>query len=126
MKTGTPPRVDGRSIDYTRTEEQQGDEHPGKFSFLPEIPLPEKQLSCHITYTNPDVHDILREGFDRSPMFNGRIRGVRQEGIAPVLRTRSTVLQKRNGTRYSLNQKGGILLKLTSTDSVPACRKRSN
>jgi len=74
MKTGTPPRVDGRSLDYTKMEEQPGDENPRMFSYLPRHPIL-KQRSCHITYTNPTVHDILREGFDRSPMFNGRIQG---------------------------------------------------
>ncbi len=76
MKTGTPPRVDGRSIDHDRMEEQKGDEDPGKFSFLSSIEPLRHQLSCHITYTNEEVHDILRTGFDRSPMFNGRIQGV--------------------------------------------------
>lgn len=76
MKTGTPPRVDGRSIDYSKTEVQLGDDTIGQFSYRPDIALPESQLSCHITYTNPEVHNTLREGFDRSPMFNGRIRGV--------------------------------------------------
>jgi len=75
MKTGTPPRVDGRSLDYSKMEEQQGDELPGKFSFTDTQP-PAVQRSCYITYTNPDVHDILETGFDRSPMFNGRIQGV--------------------------------------------------
>ena len=75
MKTGTPPRVDGRSIDYSVLEEQPGDEIPGKFSYLPSTaPLP-RQLSCWITYTSQQVHDTLRTGFDRSPMFNGRIQG---------------------------------------------------
>ena len=74
MKTGTPPRVDGRSLDYSLMEEQLGDEHPGKFSFTNTTP-PAVQRSCHITYTNPRVHEILEGGFDRSPMFNGRIRG---------------------------------------------------
>lgn len=74
MKTGTPPRVDGRSLDYSKMEEQPGDENPGHFSFLRESNY-ENQLSCHISYTNTTVHDILRDGFDRSPMFNGRIRG---------------------------------------------------
>lgn len=74
MKTGTPPRVDGRSLDYSKMEEQPGDENPERFSYLPHHTITD-QLPCHITYTNPDVHDILREGFDRSPMFNGRIRG---------------------------------------------------
>ena len=75
MKTGTPPRIDGRSIDYSKTEEQKGDEDPGSFSFLTETKIT-RQLSCHITYTNPEVHDLLRTGFDRSPMFNGRIQGI--------------------------------------------------
>jgi tRNA uridine 5-carboxymethylaminomethyl modification enzyme len=81
MKTGTPPRVDGRSIDYSILEEQPGDELPGGFSYLPgQMALaprgPRKQLSCWITYTSPEVHDILRTGFDRSPMFTGRIQGI--------------------------------------------------
>ncbi len=75
MKTGTPPRIDGRSLDYTKMEEQPGDENPGKFSFTNTLPLV-KQRSCHITYTNPEVHEILETGFDRSPMFTGRIQGV--------------------------------------------------
>ena len=76
MKTGTPPRVDGRSLDYSKMIEQPGDENPQKFSYLnSSIPL-KKQLSCHMTYTSPEVHDLLREGFDRSPMFNGRIKSV--------------------------------------------------
>ena len=75
LKTGTPPRIDGRSLDYSKMEEQKGDEYPVGFSFL-NIPLPSKQRSCWITYTNPTVHDILKTGFDRSPMFAGRIDGV--------------------------------------------------
>ncbi|KIA90139.1 tRNA uridine-5-carboxymethylaminomethyl(34) synthesis enzyme MnmG [Kaistella jeonii] len=73
MKTGTPPRVDGRSLDYSKMEEQKGDEKPHKFSYS-DTPKLTKQLSCHIVYTNETVHDILREGFDRSPMFNGTIQ----------------------------------------------------
>ena len=75
MKTGTPPRVDGRSLDYSKMEEQPGDVNPSKFSFL-ETPQLKKQRSCHITYTNEKVHNILRTGFERSPMFNGRIQGL--------------------------------------------------
>ncbi|MCC7503417.1 MAG: tRNA uridine-5-carboxymethylaminomethyl(34) synthesis enzyme MnmG [Flavobacteriales bacterium] len=75
MKTGTPPRVDGRSIDYSALEEQPGDTNPSKFSYSPSTSSPTRQLSCWMTYTSPEVHDILRTGFDRSPMFNGRIRG---------------------------------------------------
>lgn len=75
MKTGTPPRVDGRSINYSVLEEQLGDESPRRFSFLPTA-IMERQRSCHIAHTNKTVHDILREGFDRSPMYNGRIQGL--------------------------------------------------
>lgn len=75
MKTGTPPRVDGRSLDYSKMEEQKGDKKPQKFSFK-DTPKLSKQLSCHIVYTNETVHDILREGFERSPMFNGTIQSL--------------------------------------------------
>jgi len=75
MKTGTPPRIDGRSLDYSKMEEQPGDETPGKFSYLNTKPL-SRQRSCHITYTNNQVHDILQTGFDKSPMFSGRIEGI--------------------------------------------------
>jgi tRNA uridine 5-carboxymethylaminomethyl modification enzyme len=75
MKTGTPPRIDGRSIDYSVMEEQPGDDNPGKFSFTDTLAL-SKQRSCFLTYTNDVVHNTLREGFDKSPMFNGRIQGV--------------------------------------------------
>lgn len=76
MKTGTPPRVDGRTLNYNKMEEQPGDINPGSFSFLPSSPKLSKQRSCYVTYTNPFTHDLLREGFDRSPMFNGRIKSV--------------------------------------------------
>ena len=76
MKTGTPPRVDGRSLNYNKMEEQPGDENPGKFSFLPSTPKLSKQRSCYITYTSSITHNLLKEGFDRSPMFNGRIKSV--------------------------------------------------
>ncbi|RFP64194.1 tRNA uridine-5-carboxymethylaminomethyl(34) synthesis enzyme MnmG [Hymenobacter lapidiphilus] len=75
MKTGTPPRVDGRSLDYSKMEAQPGDEVPGKFSYLDTPTLP-KQRPCYITYTNPEVHEILKEGFEKSPMFQGRIKGL--------------------------------------------------
>jgi tRNA uridine 5-carboxymethylaminomethyl modification enzyme len=75
MKTGTPPRVDGRSLDYSKMEEQPGDENPGKFSYADTLPL-SKQVSCWITYTNDAVHQELQKGFDRSPMFQGRIKGL--------------------------------------------------
>ena len=75
MKTGTPPRIDGRTINWKATEEQPGDENPSKFSYL-DTPRLKEQRPCHITYTNPHTHALLKEGFDRSPMFNGRIRGL--------------------------------------------------
>ena len=75
MKTGTPPRLDGRSINYDIIEEQKGDEDPGQFSFLGNRKLT-TQKSCHITYTNTKVHEILETGFEKSPMFTGRIKGV--------------------------------------------------
>lgn len=76
MKTGTPPRVDGRSLDYSKMEEQHGDEQPEKFSFDTTIQPLQKQRSCHITYTSNEVHDILRTGFEKSPMYQGRIQGL--------------------------------------------------
>jgi len=76
LKTGTPPRIDGRSLDYSKMEEQKGDEFISGFSFLNEHKLlPQNQKSCYITYTNPQVHEILKTGFDSSPMFQGRIKG---------------------------------------------------
>ncbi|HET6541052.1 MAG TPA: tRNA uridine-5-carboxymethylaminomethyl(34) synthesis enzyme MnmG [Chryseolinea sp.] len=76
MKTGTPPRVDGRTLDYSKMEEQEGDPNPGKFSFSSETRPLEKQVSCWITYTNENVHKELKKGFDKSPMFQGRIKGI--------------------------------------------------
>lgn len=75
MKTGTPPRLDGRSIDYSKCEIQPGDEPAGKFSYTDTPPLTD-QMPCYITHTNQKVHDTLRTGFDKSPMFNGRIQGL--------------------------------------------------
>lgn len=75
MKTGTPPRVDGRTLDYSRMEVQHGDTPAGKFSYT-DTPTLEHQLPCHITYTSQEVHDILRTGFEQSPMFAGRIQGL--------------------------------------------------
>ncbi|WP_373521231.1 tRNA uridine-5-carboxymethylaminomethyl(34) synthesis enzyme MnmG [Aquiflexum sp.] len=76
MKTGTPPRVDGRSLDYSKMEIQYGDEQPEKFSYSDETSTLTKQRTCWITYTNKEVHNTLETGFDRSPMFNGRIQGL--------------------------------------------------
>ncbi|MDX1753447.1 MAG: tRNA uridine-5-carboxymethylaminomethyl(34) synthesis enzyme MnmG [Salinimicrobium sediminis] len=76
MKTGTPPRVDGRSLDYSKMIEQPGDDVPAKFSYLDETKPLTKQRSCYMSYTSPEVHELLKEGFDRSPMFNGRIKSI--------------------------------------------------
>jgi tRNA uridine 5-carboxymethylaminomethyl modification enzyme len=76
MKTGTPPRVDGRSLNYEVMEEQKGDEKPSKFSYLDTTSALTEQRSCYITYTNQAVHDMLKTGFDKSPMFTGRIQGL--------------------------------------------------
>ena len=76
MKTGTPPRVDGRSLDYSKMIEQPGDENPEKFSYLASSKPLEKQRSCYMSYTSQEVHDLLKTGFDRSPMFNGRIKSI--------------------------------------------------
>lgn len=76
MKTGTPPRVDGRSLDYSKMEEQAGDINPQRFSYLPESKSLVEQRSCYITYTNQEVHDILKTGFEMSPMYAGRIEGL--------------------------------------------------
>ena len=98
MKTGTPPRIDGRSLDYSKMEEQPGDENPQKFSYL-DTPKLKEQRSCHITYTNEIVHDILRSGFDRSPMFNGTIQSIGRDTVQ-VLKIKSTVLQRETDISY--------------------------
>ena len=76
MKTGTPPRVDGRSLDYSKMREEPGDVNPDKFSYSNVTSPLQQQRLCHVTYTSPEVHAILRDGFDRSPMFNGRIKSL--------------------------------------------------
>ena len=76
MKTGTPARLDARTIDFERLEPQYGDENPAKFSFLPDTQPVKDQLPCFLVYTSAEVHDILRSGFDQSPLFNGTIRGI--------------------------------------------------
>lgn len=76
MKTGTPPRVDGRSLDFSKMVEQPGDDHPEKFSFSHVTAPLKEQRSCHMSYTSVEVHNLLREGFDRSPMFNGSIKSI--------------------------------------------------
>ena len=75
MKTGTPPRVDGRSLDFTKMIVQPGDSTPAKFSYT-DTPVLKHQRDCYMTHTSQEVHDLLKEGFDRSPMFNGRIQSI--------------------------------------------------
>ena len=99
MKTGTPPRVDGRTLNYNKMEEQPGDTNPGKFSYLPSSPTLSKQRSCYVTYTNPKTHDLLRDGFDRSPMFNGRIQSVGPR-YCPLLKIKLAASPKKTDTKY--------------------------
>ena len=99
MKTGTPPRVDGRTLNYNKMEEQPGDTNPGRFSYLPSSPVLTNQRSCYVTYTNHKTHDLLREGFDRSPMFNGRIKAS-VLGIAHRLKIKSAGFQKKTDIKY--------------------------
>ncbi len=98
MKTGTPPRVDGRSLDYSKMEEQPGDENPLKFSYTNTENL-QKQRSCYITYTNPEVHEKLEQGFEKSPMFAGRIKGLGPR-YCPSIEDKITRFKER--TRHQL------------------------
>ena len=104
MKTGTPPRIDGRSLDYSFMEEQAGDENPGKFSFTDTKPLI-KQLSCWITYTNDEVHDILKTGFDKSPMYQGRIQGLGPR-YCPSIEDKITRFAERNRHQLFIEPEG--------------------
>jgi len=104
MKTGTPPRIDGRSLDYSLMEEQGGDENPGKFSFTNTKPL-SKQLSCWITYTNDEVHDILKTGFDQSPMYQGRIQGLGPR-YCPSIEDKITRFAERNRHQLFIEPEG--------------------
>ena len=76
MKTGTPARLDARTIDFSQLNEQPGDENPGKFSYSPETKAVDKQKPCFLVYTSQEVHDLLRSGFADSPLFNGTIKGI--------------------------------------------------
>lgn len=118
MKTGTPPRVDGRSLDYSKMEVQHGDESPSKFSYLNVeqfgfkhqrndsfISGPEGQLPCYITYTNEDVHEILRTGFEKSPMFSGRIQGLGPR-YCPSIEDKITRFAERNRHQIFVEPEG--------------------
>ena len=108
MKTGTPPRVDGRSLDFSKMTEQPGDTNPKTFSYLDNTSALSNQRSCHMTYTSDIVHDLLKEGFDRSRclMEGFKVLGL---GTALQLKTRSIDLPIKKGTKFLLNQKAGIL-----------------
>lgn len=118
MKTGTPPRIDGRSLDYTKMEVQHGDENPAKFSYLnvPQFDFkvtrndafangPEGQIPCYITYTNDEVHDILRTGFEKSPMFSGRIQGLGPR-YCPSIEDKITRFAERNRHQIFVEPEG--------------------
>ena len=107
MKTGTPPRVDGRSLDYSKMSEQPGDFNPSKFSFTDLSKPLSKQISCHITHTNLVVHDILRSGFDRSPMFNGAIKS-KGPRYCPSIEDKIDRLVTNLNIKFLLSPKDGI------------------
>lgn len=105
MKTGTPPRVDGRSLDYSKMEEQAGDENPEKFSYSDETKTLTEQRSCYITYTNDTVHDILRTGFEKSPMYAGRIQGLGPR-YCPSIEDKITRFAERNRHQIFVEPEG--------------------
>ena len=105
MKTGTPVRVDGRSLDYSKMEEQAGDKNPQKFSYL-DTPKLKKQRSCYITYTNETVHEILRTGFDKSPMFNGTIQSIGPR-YCPSIEDKINRFAERNRHQLFAEPEGG-------------------
>jgi tRNA uridine 5-carboxymethylaminomethyl modification enzyme len=105
MKTGTPPRVDGRSLDYSKMEEQAGDENPEKFSYSDESKPLTEQRSCYITYTNDTVHDILRTGFEKSPMYAGRIQGLGPR-YCPSIEDKITRFAERNRHQIFVEPEG--------------------
>lgn len=105
MKTGTPPRVDGRSLDYSKMEEQPGDETPEKFSYSSETVNLTKQRSCYITYTNEEVHEILKSGFDKSPMYAGRIEGLGPR-YCPSIEDKVTRFAERNRHQIFVEPEG--------------------
>lgn len=105
MKTGTPPRVDGRSLDYSKMEEQPGDENPEKFSYSDTTSPLKEQRSCFITYTNETVHDILRTGFEKSPMYAGRIQGLGPR-YCPSIEDKITRFAERNRHQIFVEPEG--------------------
>ena len=104
MKTGTPPRIDGRSLDYSKMERQEGDEDIVGFSYM-QIEKPKEQKCCWVTYTNEKVHSILREGFEKSPMFNGRIKGLGPR-YCPSIEDKITRFEERNRHQLFVEPEG--------------------
>ncbi|HEV7231981.1 MAG TPA: tRNA uridine-5-carboxymethylaminomethyl(34) synthesis enzyme MnmG [Bacteroidia bacterium] len=105
MKTGTPPRIDGRSLDYSKMERQEGDEDPGKFSYSSVTQPLKKQMPCYVAYTNEAVHDILRTGFEQSPMFAGRIKGLGPR-YCPSIEDKITRFSERNRHQLFVEPEG--------------------
>jgi tRNA uridine 5-carboxymethylaminomethyl modification enzyme len=104
MKTGTPVRIDSRSVDFSQLEEQAGENDFHKFSYLPNVKRELPQKSCWIGYTNTEVHEALREGLADSPLYNGQIKSIGQD-IAQVLRQRLLLFPTKQATSYSWNRK---------------------
>jgi tRNA uridine 5-carboxymethylaminomethyl modification enzyme len=121
MKTGTPPRVDGRSLDYSKMDVQPGDDPPGKFSYT-DTPALTDQLPCWSTYTNQKVHDILRTGFHKSPMFNGRIQGVGPR-YCPSIEDKIDRFSDKDRTSCLSSRKAAIPAKFISTGFLLRCPK---
>ena len=111
MKTGTPPRVDGRSLDFSKMIIQPGNSNPQKFSYLPSSTVLKDQRSCHMTYTSPEVHDLLRSGFDRSPMFNGRIKSLGPR-YCPSIEDKINRFADKDRHQIFVSQKVGIQLSI--------------
>ncbi|MGC8824864.1 MAG: tRNA uridine-5-carboxymethylaminomethyl(34) synthesis enzyme MnmG [Bacteroidales bacterium] len=105
LKTGTPARLDGRTIDFSELEEQPGDDGGGKFSFLIDDAYQAPKMSCYITYTNPEVHEILRDGFEDSPLFTGRIQGVGPR-YCPSIEDKIVTFSQKNSHQLFLEPEG--------------------
>ena len=134
LKTGTPPRLDGRTIDFSQCTPQPGDGMPGGmneeggvpvFSFMGQAAMHPQQVPCWITHTNARTHEIIRSGFDRSPMFTGKIEGVGPR-YCPASKTRSTALPTKTATRSSSSPRASPRTRSTPTASRPACRLTSS
>lgn len=126
FKTGTPPRVVGNSIDFSKTEEQPGDTTPHHFSFMtPDSMYLKDQLSCWMTYTNGTTHDIIRQNLDRAPMFSGVIKGVGPR-YCPSIEDKWCVLLISRATNCSWNQKAATRMNIMSATFQRPCPKKSN